>query len=152
MSLGPGTSGMWNGTPIPDVDDPIEATPLLVQVARRIWWHGPAHVALRNADAFIWQVMDYADDDDVEAAYEELGRRRWIRAVEAAQPGRVSRRSVLLWRNRLGLPTDEVRRTWPRDRHRNDIKVLANVSRQRLYERHRFAHEARTREAAGVRS
>ena len=152
MRIGQEAPAVWKGTPIPEVEDPIEPTPSLEGIARRVWWHGPPAVALRNADAFIWQVIDYADDDDVEAAYKELGRARWVRAIEAAQPGRVSRRSVLLWRTVLGLPTEEVRETWPRDRHRNDIKVFANVSRERMYERHRFAHEARAGEAAEVHS
>lgn len=152
MSVGPEAGPVWMGTPIPEIDDPIEPTPSLEGIARRIWWHGPPAVALRNAHAFIWQVIDYADDDDVEAAYEELGRERWVRAIEAARPGRVSRRSVLLWRTILGLPTEEVRETWPRDRHRNDIKVFANVTRERMYRRHRLVHDTRARETAEVRS
>ena len=40
--------------------------------------------------------------------------------------------------------TSEVCRTWPRNRHRNDIKVLANESRERMYERDRLAHERRS--------
>ena len=39
--------------------------------------HGPPEIALRNAKAFILHVMDYADDDDAETAYRELGRDRW---------------------------------------------------------------------------
>ena len=143
MSASRGGPAVWNGTPIPEIDDPIESTPALEGIARRIWWHGPPAVALRNANAFIWQVIDYADDDDVETAYEEIERARWVRAIEAARPGRVSRRAVLLWRVVLSLPTEEVRRTWPRDRHRNDIKVFANETRERMYERHRLAHERR---------
>ena len=139
----PRTQALWKGTPIPDVDDPIEATPLLEGIADRIWWHGPPSIALRNSNAFVWQVIDYANDDDVEAAYEAIGRTRWVRAIEAARPGRVSRGSVLLWRAVLGLPTEEVRRTWPRGRHRNDVKMLDNESRERMYERHRRVHEAR---------
>ena len=135
------TSNRWKGTPVPNEDDPIAPTPALEAIAERIWWHGPPAVALRNANAFLWQVMDYANDDDVDTAMDEIERTRWVRAVETGQPGQLSRRSAIWWRLRLGLSVEEVERTWPRNRHRNDIKPLANEPRERMYERHRIAHE-----------
>lgn len=146
MTAPTGQPSLWKGTPVPEIDDPIDPTPALEAIAARIWWHGPPAIALRNANAFVWQVIDYADDIDVDTAYREIGRKRWTRAIRAARPGQVSRGAVLLWRTLLGLPTEDVRRTWPRDRHRNDIKVFANEPRERMYERHRIAHERTVQE------
>ena len=131
----------WNGTPVPPPDDAIAPTAALEAVAKRIWWHGPPRIALRNANAFIWQVIDYGDDQDVEICWAEIERERWIKAIKATRPGRVSRRATLLWRTRLGLPTKEVRENWPRKSHRNDIAPLAGASRKSMYERHRLARE-----------
>lgn len=131
----------WHGTPIPRVDDPINPTPELEAIASRIWWHGPPAMALRNANAFLWQIMDYANDEDIDTALRAIERKRWLRAINEAPPRHVSRGAVILWRLRFGLPTEHIRQTWPRHTHRNDIKPLANESRERLYERHRIRHE-----------
>lgn len=135
----------WKGTPIPPLDDPIEPTPELAAIAGRIWWHGPAEIALRNANAFIRQVVEYANEEDTETVRRSVSRERWIHAITTARPGQISRRSAIFWRTELGRPTEEIRRTWPRNAHRNDIAPLAGETREHMYERHRRARARRER-------
>ena len=86
---------------------------------------------------YLWHVMDYGSDEDIAYTRRDLETSVWLRALDEARPGLLSKGSYVLWslvydRIALGTICD-----WPDTAHRLDYRMLAYESRERLYERHR---------------
>ena len=127
----------WNGTPIPPVRCPLERTAPRWAIADRVWRSGPPWTVLRNASCYLWHVMDYGRDEDIDHALRDLPPPSWRRALDEARPGSLSKGSYVLWslvfgRMAPGSPCD-----WPDAAHLLDCRMLAGESRGRMYERHR---------------
>ncbi len=131
----------WRGTPIPPIKNPLPLTPARAALADRVWWNGPPWTVLRNADVFLWHVMDYGTLRDIAAVRAELADELWLDALQSARPGDLSRGSYLLWsrmyRRWNGVRFEQEARCpeWDRLAHRLDWKPLAGASRQDLYRR-----------------
>jgi len=64
----------------------------------------------------------------------------------AAKRGVLSKGSYILWSVYFKRgDIDAHIQTWPDDAHRLDFRPQRNESRERMYERHRHAHEAKLR-------
>ena len=131
----------WRGTPIPPVDHPVPLTPQRSAIANRVWWNGDPWTILRNGPRFIHAIMDYASDEHLWFARDDLPESLWLLALDRARPGIVSFGGYALWWNVLRgeLPPDAAE--WPRDAHRNDIFMMRGCSRESMYERHRLYRE-----------
>ncbi len=127
----------WKGTPIPPMDDPLAASPRRCEIAERVWWNGPAWTVLRSASTYLWHVMDYGFTDDIGFTLRDVERARWVRALEAARPGALSKGSYVLWSCYFGIMADDAICEWPATAHRLDVKPLAGESRESMYKRHR---------------
>ena len=92
----------WRGTPIPPVSNPLRQTPQRLDIANRVWWHGPAWTVLRNASHYLWHVMDYGQDKDVGYTRRDVPDTLWLQALEDARAGLLSKRSYVLWSLVLG--------------------------------------------------
>ena len=68
----------WRGTPIPQLHNPLQATPPRCTIARRVWWNGPPWTVLRNASYYLWHVWDYGTDDDIDFTLGDVPERLWI--------------------------------------------------------------------------
>ena len=126
----------WRGTPIPPVHHPLTRTPERWRIADSVWWNGPQWTVLRNSSMYLWHVMDYGSDEDIAYTRQDLQPGVWHRALEEARTGLLSKGSYVLWslvfdRMAIGTICD-----WPDTAHRLDYRMLANESRERLYERH----------------
>ncbi len=125
----------WKGTPIPPIDDPLAASPRRSEIAQRVWWNGPAWTVLRNASRYLWHVMDYGFAADIGFTLRDVERARWVRALETARPGWLSRGSFVLWSCYFGLMADDGICDWPHNAHRRDIRPLAHDTREITYQR-----------------
>ena len=136
----------WRGTPIPSVSCPLPLTPMRSRIAERVWWNGPPWTIVRNADNYVWRVMDYGLDDDIDYEWRTLAEEVWLHALEVAKPrGDLSRGSWLFWSNVLRRWSPEryeeaVRLPWPDTAHRLDYKHLATATREELYRRQAYGH------------
>ena len=138
----------WRGTPIPPVKCPLKHSPERDRIAGYVWWNGPPWTILRNASHYLWQVMDYGDMDDIQFTLKDVPRRLWLAALDDARPGQLSKGSYELWSLVLGrVKCEDPPCDWPDNAHRLDVRPLANDTRERLYERHRRAHERRVSRA-----
>ena len=124
----------WKGTPIPPVDEPLVRTPARWRIAGRVWWHGPPWTVLRNADRYLWAVMDYGSVADVRHTLGDIGEAGWRRALVHARPGLLSKGSYVLWS--LFFDTIDPGDPVPDTAHLRDCRPLADQSRERLYARH----------------
>lgn len=127
----------WKGTPIPPVDAPLARTPARWRIAGRVWWHGPPWTVLRNADRYLWAVMDRGAAPDVRDALGDIPEAQWRRALAHARPGLLSKGSFVLWSLMFDAvdPADPMA-WWPDTAHMRDWRPLADESRERLYDRH----------------
>ncbi len=126
---------MWRGTFIPNVANPLRATPARRAIALRVWWRGPPWTVLRNSSRYLWQVWDYASDADIDFTLDDVPTRRWLQALDEARPGRVSCGSYVLWSYVFGRISGEEICDWPRDAHHKDWRPTARDSRETLYAR-----------------
>ena len=134
----------WRGTPIPPVDHPLPRTDELWRIADRVWWNGPPWTVLRNADRFLWSVMDYGSDDDIAFVTDAVDESLWRRAIANARPGFLSKGSYVVWSLRYGLiELDDPVSWWPGTAHIRDCRPLANESRERMYARHAHGRNIR---------
>ena len=131
----------WNGTPIPAVLSPLATNAVRETIARAVWWNGPPWTVLRNSPVFLWQVMDYGSDAHIEAALDDIETSRWREALERATVRTLSKGSYVLFSMLVGRTGPEEECPWPARQHRNDIRLLAHESRERMYERHRAFRE-----------
>ena len=129
----------WQGTPIPPVHNPLARTAERWAIADRVWWNGPPWTVLRNASCYLWHVMDYGRDEDIDHTLRDLPPSIWTRALDQAKPGLLSKGSYTLWslvfdRVSLGWQCD-----WPDAAHALDYRMLSGESRERLRQRLRRA-------------
>lgn len=141
----------WRGTPIPPLKRPLKHSSERHRIASYVWWNGPPWTVLRNASHYLWHVMDYGQADDIHFTLKDVPRRLWLAALADARPGQLSKGSYELWSLVLGrVKCEDPPCDWPDNAHRLDIRPLAGDTRERLYERHRRAHERRLRSTAKV--
>ena len=127
----------WRGTPIPPVKNPLSRTPKRWEIANRVWWNGPPWTVLRNASHYLWQVMDYGTHEDIRHALRDVTEDSWLRALDEARPGLLSKGSYVLWSLVFGrMHLDDPPCDWPDSAHRSDVRPLAGESRERLRQRH----------------
>lgn len=131
----------WKGTPIPAVLSPLATNAVRERIARAVWWNGPPWTVLRNGPVFLWHVMDYGSDSHIEAALDDIETSRWREALERATVRTLSTGSYVLFSMLVGRTGPEDTCMWPARQHRNDIRPLADESRERMYERHRVFRE-----------
>ena len=125
----------WHGTPIPDVHHPLPRTPARWRIADRVWWNGPPWTVLRNSSMYLWHVMDYGTDEDRAFTRSDLEPSIWLRALDEAKPGYLSKGSYVLWSLRYKrLPIGAVC-DWPATAHRLDYRPLAHLTREQLLAR-----------------
>ena len=93
----------WRGTPIPRVNNPLPATPELVEIADKMWWNGDPWTILRNRVVFLRHALDYALEEDCEFLWRTIPREDWVHMLTTARPGQVSMRSWKYWSWRAGL-------------------------------------------------
>ena len=127
----------WRGTPIPAVQDPLAHSPTRWAIADHIWWNGPPWTVLRNASCYLWRVMDYGGTEDIRFTLHDVPASSWIRALQQARPGQLSKGSYVLWSLVFGLMQPGVRCDWPDTAHALDYRMLAKDSRERMFQRHR---------------
>ena len=127
----------WKGTPIPPVYYPLKSTPELWTIAGRVWWNGPAWTVLRNSSYFLWHVMDYGFTEDIRHTLKNIPESTWIRSLDEAQPGLISKGSYMLW----SLAFDRIKPgdwcDWPDTAHRLDHRPLRGASREEIRFRNR---------------
>ena len=133
----------WRGTPIPPVDRPVPMTPLRAEIAGRVWCNGPPWTILRNRNAYLQHVMEYANLDQQEAELTVIERPDWQRALRELRPGGMSWRCVAWWSLELELRELGSICEWPLGAHPKDMLVMRNLSREELMERHAREHDTR---------
>ena len=131
----------WKGNPIPMVVGPLPTSAVREEIARAVWWNGPPWTVLRNGPVFLWHVMDYGSDAHIEAALDDIKPSRWGDALERATVRTLSKGSYVLFSMLVGRTGPDAGCPWPARQHRNDIRPLANESRERMYERHQAFRE-----------
>lgn len=116
--------GNWQ----PPAYRPLPMTPESRRVALCVWWNGPPWAILRNASFFLWRVWDYGREGERDYAVEHIPEADWIRAIDDAVPGEVSRGVVNYWGRRLGLIKDDEFVNWPDEAHIHDCRPHAGMS------------------------
>ena len=127
----------WCGTPIPPVDAPLALTAERERIAGRVWFQGPPWTVLRNADHYLWSVMDYGATEDITFTLQDVPRSLWVKSLKDAHPGKLSKGAYVVWSLAFGLIALGTRSDWPDNAHMRDVRPLANTTREQLYERHR---------------
>ena len=82
-------------------------TPESRRAALGVWWNGPPWAILRNASFFLWRVWDYGQEGERDYAVKRIPKAAWIRAIDDAVPGEVSRGVVNYWGQRMGRVKDD---------------------------------------------
>ena len=127
----------WRGTPIPPVDVPLALTAERERIAGRVWFQGPPWTLLRNADHYLWSVMDHGKTEDIAFTLQDVPRPLWLKSLNNARPGMLSKGAYVVWSLAFGLIVPGTRCEWPDNAHLRDIRPLAQTTREQLYERHR---------------
>ena len=125
----------WHGTPIPPIHEPLAKTAMRWETASRVWWNGAPWTVLRNASQYLWQVMDYGRDGDIDHTLRDLPPASWMRALDRARPGLLSKGSYVLWSLVFGRRPTGWRCGWPDAAHALDCRMLSRDSRERLRQR-----------------
>lgn len=141
----------WQGTPIPPLHYPLPRSAPRWNIAEQVWWNGPQWTILRNSSYYLWHVMDFATPDDLRFTLHDVPKAWWLRSLDEARPGLVSKRAYVAWSYWLGRwPIDgEIRCHWPDTAHRHDVRPFANDTRERTYARH-AAYSRRRRGLEGA--
>ena len=116
--------------------NPLATSAVREETARAVWWNGPPWSVLRNGPVFLWQVMDFGSDAQIEAALDDIETSRWnealVRLCARARDGAHALEGVL--RPLL----DAAREVGPRRR--------VHVAREAAQERYPDAREGGPRE------
>jgi hypothetical protein len=89
---------------------------LASQLERKYFWWDALDAQPRSDDRILAQAMDLASFADVRRLETELGLRRLVEAMRAAEPGWISDRSWEFWRGRLRSVGLTIPQTPPRRR------------------------------------
>ena len=122
----------YRGTPIPDIQDPLKATPRRIEIADYVWWNGPYWTVLRNSPQFLYHVTEYARTSDFLFITEDVPRDLWIKAIRSARVGRgLSRTGLGLLRGIFpeALPKDWIC-DWHMEGHLHDYYPFRDYTRQ----------------------
>ena len=131
----------WQGTPIPQIDMPLAATPERLAIANNgCWWHGPPWTILRNGPQFVRQIVDFAGDDAIAFILKDIPGEVWREALVKATPGSMSKGAYILWSLRFGLMDALADCDWADNAHIKDVRPLRTATREQLYARHAAAH------------
>lgn len=139
---------LLRGNWLPPCYHPLPLTATTERVARSVWWNGPAWSILRNGSFFLWRVWDYGTEDQTRAILDAVPASAWLRAIDDATPGEVSRGATMLWALRFGRigPLDYV--DWPDTAHLRDYRPLKDLTRAEFLARANERPDA-TEEAHG---
>lgn len=130
----------WRGNWLPPCYYPIPLSDTSAGIARRVWWNGPAWTVLRNSSYFLWRVWDYATPEQLDYIRQTVPVDTWLRAIDDAVPGEVSRGATTFWAlrlNRIAL-TDYI--DWPDTAHLRDYRPLAKLSKAGFLDRARYSN------------
>lgn len=130
----------WRGNWLPPCYYPLPWSDVSARIARCVWWNGPPWTVLRNSSYFLWRVWDYATPEQLDYVRRALPDDAWLRAIDDAVPGEVSRGATTLWAlrfNRIAL-TDYI--DWPDTAHLRDFRPLAKLSKAQFLDRLRYSH------------
>ena len=119
----------WRGSPLPPVSDPVAWTSERQRIAERVFWQGPSWGILRNGVAFIHQIMEHGWLEDAAYAHRNLPRALWTKALDAATPKKVSRRSFWFWSHVFGRDPDASPHDWADSRHIGDALPRGRLTR-----------------------
>ena len=128
----------WRGNWLPPCYHPLPMFDGAAHTARSVWWNGPPWAVLRNSSHFLWRVWDYATPEQLDDAIRHIPKDAWLRAIDDAVPGEVSRGATMFWAlrfNRIAL-TDYVH--WPDTAHLRDFRPLAGLTKAEFLERVRY--------------
>jgi hypothetical protein len=89
---------------------------LASELERKYFWWDALDAQPRSDDRILAQAMDLASFADVRRLETELGLRRLVEAMRAAEPGWISDRSWEFWRGRLRSFGPTIPQTPPRRR------------------------------------
>jgi hypothetical protein len=89
---------------------------LASDLERKYFWWDAAAAQPRSDDRILAQAMDLASFADVRRLETELGPRRLVEAMLAAEPGWISDKSWEFWRGRLRCVDLTIPQTPPRRR------------------------------------
>lgn len=117
----------WRGTPIPPCDNPLAATPELVEIAKKMWWNGDPWTILRNRKAYLAHAMDWTTHEEFLYLWNNVSREDWVEMLLGLRPGQVSARSYRLCMKQAGLLPigTQIDREWTQNLHVKDM-VFAN--------------------------
>jgi len=83
---------------------PDDARPLLLPIARRVFWWGEPEEWLDDAIRFAAQVMTYGNWEDTATVWKVLGDDLLRKVLEFPPPGVFDIKSWTYWHVRYGLP------------------------------------------------
>lgn len=130
----------WRGNWLPPCYHPLPMTDASARIARCVWWNGPPWSVLRNSSYFLWRVWDYATPEQREYVRQTVPCEAWLRAIDDAVPGEVSRGATTLWALRFKRiePSDYI--DWPDTAHLRDYRPLAKLSKAQFLDRVRYSN------------
>jgi len=130
----------WRGNWLPPCYHPLPLSDASARIARCVWWNGPPWTVLRNSSYFLWRVWDYATHEQLDHVRRTVPDDAWLRAVDDAVPGEVSRGATTFWALRLHRiePTDYI--DWPDTAHLRDYRPLAKLSKAQFLNRVRYSN------------
>ena len=140
----------WLGNPLPPVDAPLALTPERRRIAECVYWQGPAWQILRNGVCYLHLVMDHGRMDDARHTLLDIEDHLWIRALNEARPGMISRGAFFLWSRVFAMDPLDSPHDWAASRHMHDVHPWAGLSRKRRYEIAEREHHARKSPRAHV--
>ena len=130
----------WRGNWLPPCYYPLPQSDASARIARCVWGNGPPWTVLRNSSYFLWRVWDYATPEQLDYVRRAVSDDSWLRAVDDAVPGEVSRGATTLWALRLHRIelTDYI--DWPDTAHLHDYRPLAKLSKAQFLDRVRYSN------------
>ena len=130
----------FRGNWLPPCYYPLPMTEISARIALRVWWNGPAWTILRNSSFFLWRVWDYGAPEHMDYALGELPREPWLRAIDDAVPGEVSRGATTLWALRFDKiePLEYI--DWPDAAHLRDYRPMAKLTKAQFLDRVRYCN------------
>ena len=128
---------VWKGTAIPPIENPLQRSPERWAIAQRVFWRGPPWAVLRNANSYLWHVLDGVFYEDIRFTLQDVERGLWIEALRAARPGLLSKGAYITWSLHFGLMQPLDRCDWPDTAHRRDLHPAAHYTRADFYRRQR---------------
>ena len=134
-----------DGNWLPPCYHPLPLSDTSARVALCVWWNGPAWTVLRNSSFFLWRVWDYGSSEQVDFALDHVPESAWLRAIDDAVPGEVSRGSTTLWALRFEMISLSDYIDWPDTAHLRDYRPLSRLTKSQFLDRVRYCNAQRQR-------